>query len=70
MPAADRHAPDFLDLGPRDRLMIGDDRQRFDRGTAELAGLDRFALHQEAQIGAVRMAQASPTLTTCTPRPS
>ncbi len=40
--AADRHAADFLDLGPGDGLMIGDDRQGLDRGTRQLARLDRF----------------------------
>src|SRR5687767_8316704 len=33
--AADRDTPDLLDVGARDRLSIGDDRQRLERGTGE-----------------------------------
>src|SRR5688572_15930240 len=48
---ADRDAPDLLDVGARDRLLIGDDRQRLERGTGEplrtsreLGALDRFGV--------------------------
>ena len=48
---ADTHAANFLDLRPGRRLVIGNDRQRLDRGTAQPAGLNGFLRHQETEIG-------------------
>src|SRR5262249_33203523 len=43
-------AADVLDLRPRHRLVIGDDRERLDRGARELAGLDRLLAQQPGEI--------------------
>ena len=44
------HAADFLDLGARDRLMIGDDGERLDRRARQLPRLGGFPGHQPRQI--------------------
>src|SRR3546814_13902771 len=44
----DLHAPDRLDLGATDRLLIGDDRQRLDGGAGEPARLVRS---EERRVG-------------------
>ena len=56
-PAARRACPsrcvdaaDFLDLGARHRLMIGDDGERLDRGARQFPRHDRFMGQQPGQI--------------------
>lgn len=50
-------------------LVIGDDRQCLDRGTAQLALFTTSFCIRKARSGAVRKAQASPTLTSRTRAP-
>ena len=65
----DRHAADFLDLGARHRLVIGDDRQRLDRGARQLAAARplRCVSSQDRSL-AVRNVHLPPTRTRLTPR--
>src|ERR1700676_5041182 len=44
-------AADRLDVGPRHRLVIGDDRQRLEGGARELLLLDGIAAEQKGEIG-------------------
>ena len=48
----DRDAADLLDLGLRDRLAIGDDRQRLEGGAGEAAGT--VQLEQRAHVASAR----------------
>ncbi len=48
---AERHAPDFLDFGPGHRLLVGDDRQCFQRGARELARQILFGPQEPRKIG-------------------
>src|SRR3546814_21169080 len=57
----DLHAPDRLDLGATDRLMIGDDRQRLDGGAGEPARLVPLA---PEDMGHVRRRPDTPALAT------
>src|SRR5262249_62133271 len=43
------HAPNLLDLGASDRLVIGDDGQRLECGARQAALLDRFPLGQKGK---------------------
>ena len=49
--AGERHAADFLHLGPGDRLLIGDDGQRLDGRARELAGDFGLDLQLVAEVG-------------------
>src|SRR4029077_2884640 len=44
------HTSNFFDLGPSDGLMIGDDRERLDCRTRQLARLDDLLRQQPGQI--------------------
>ena len=44
------HAPDLLDLGAGNRLVIGDDGERLERRARQAALLDRLALEQEGKV--------------------
>ena len=50
MPLDVRHAANFLDLGARHRLVIGDDGERLDRGARQFARDDRFMRQQPGEI--------------------
>src|SRR5688572_17005080 len=50
-PLRDLDAAYRLDLGPADRLVIGDDRQRLDRGAREAAGLVPLAAKDVGEVG-------------------
>ena len=43
-------AADLLDLGPRHRLVVGDDGERLHRGARQLARLDDVAREEEGQV--------------------
>ena len=43
-------AADVLDLGARHRLVVGDDRQHFERGARQLLLLHGVAAHQEGEV--------------------
>src|SRR5262249_32513025 len=45
-----RHAANLLDLGARDRLVIGNDRERLDRRPRQLAGLHCLLAEQPGQV--------------------
>ena len=49
--AGQRNAADRLDLGARDRLVIGDDRQRLDRGAGQSARDNALALQFRREVG-------------------
>ena len=44
------HTANFLDLGAGDRLVIGDDGERFDRGAREFLGDHHFARQKPGEI--------------------
>ena len=46
-----RYAANSLDPAPGHRLVVGDDRQRFERGSAGLAGARRGNLQFRREIG-------------------
>ena len=47
----DLDSADRLDLGAADRLVIGDDRQRLDRGARQPPGLVALAPEDEGEVG-------------------
>lgn len=50
MPGAGLDPADGLDLGPADRLVIGDDRQDLGRRAAQLADLLALAAQQVSEV--------------------
>ena len=48
--AMDRHTPNIFDFSPRNRLVIGNHRQRFQCGPRQFTGLLRFTRQQKAEI--------------------